>query len=171
MRFGLRFGDERGQRAGGGEDVVRARLLNQVAARSQRCPLDARLPAIGEDVVADARHVAASEVVPQRIVVVLLHRDDPHVDAGAAHRAGEHLLELVETDLALHFPASPRLLGGRGHGDEQHERRRQQMSHDRSPSVARRPKPDACTAVIAAGAPASSRPPGSATRGRPSPPR
>jgi hypothetical protein len=43
--------------------------------------------------------------------VVLLHGDDPHVDAVRAHRLRQHLVELVERNLALHFPAAPRLLG------------------------------------------------------------
>jgi hypothetical protein len=78
------------------DDVVGARLAEQVAARAEGGALDAVAAAIGEDVIADARHVAAPEIVPERIVVVLLDGDDPHVDAVVAHRARQDLLELVE---------------------------------------------------------------------------
>ena len=81
MRRGLRSLTNAGERRRRREDVVGARLLDQVAARPERRALDAVAAAVGEDVVADAGDVAAAEVLPQRVGVVLLHRDDPHVDA------------------------------------------------------------------------------------------
>ena len=44
-----------GKRRGRRDDVVGARLVQQVAARPKRRALDAIAAAIGEDVVADAR--------------------------------------------------------------------------------------------------------------------
>ena len=112
MRFGLRALTCSASVAAGRDDVVGARLVQQVAARAKSGALDAIAAAIGEDVVADARHVAAAQIVPKRVVVVLLDRDDPHVDAVVAHRARQDLLELVEADLALHFPAPAGFLCG-----------------------------------------------------------
>ena len=75
------------------------------------------------------RHVAAAQIVPQRVVVVLLHRDDPHVDAVVAHRARQHLLELIEADLALHFPAAAGFLCVRWQDLQQDDRERDQEAH------------------------------------------
>ena len=57
----------------------------QIAARSEGEPLHL-VAAQEEHVVADAGDVAAAQVLPQRIDVVLLHGHEPHVDARVLHR-------------------------------------------------------------------------------------
>src|SRR5690606_12407110 len=91
-------------------DVVGSRLLDEVPAGPERGTFDAAAAAVGEDVVADAGHVTAPEILPERVAVVLLHGHDPHVDPGIAHRERQNLLELVEAHLALHLPPPPGLL-------------------------------------------------------------
>ena len=103
------------------ERVVGAGLFHQIAAGPERQAFDTIAPQV-EDVVADAAHVAATHVFPQRIGVVLLHRHDPHVDAGRLHRHRQHLFELVEADLALHLPAPPCFLRIGAWGREQCQR-------------------------------------------------
>src|SRR5262249_4019907 len=65
---------------------------------------------VGEDVVADASHVAPPEELPLRLVVPLLHRHDPHVDAVVAHRLRQDVVELLPADLTETLPARPRLV-------------------------------------------------------------
>ena len=111
------------------DDVVGARLVQHVAARAERGALDAIAAAIGEDVIADAGHIAAAQIVPERVVVVFLDGDDPHVDAVLAHRARQDLLELIEPDLALHFPTPPGFLCVRWQDLQQDDRECDQKSH------------------------------------------
>ena len=74
-----------------------------------RGALDPVAAAVGEDVVADGSHVPAAEQLPERIVVALLHRDDPHVDPVLAHRFGEDAIELLAADRAEPLPPVSRL--------------------------------------------------------------
>src|SRR5688572_23637888 len=74
-----------------------------------RGALDAVAAAVGEDVVADAADVAATEQLPEWIIVTFLHRDDPHVDLILAHRFGEDAVELLAADGAQTLPAVSRL--------------------------------------------------------------
>ncbi|MGQ0733097.1 MAG: hypothetical protein ACT4QD_05500 [Acidobacteriota bacterium] len=108
--LGVALGDEGTKRRGRRNDIVRPRLLEQVAAGSERSPLDTVGSAIGEDVVADAGDISPAEVFPERLPMVFLYGHDPHVDAGVSHRQWQDLLELVEADLALDFPTAPGLL-------------------------------------------------------------
>ena len=111
---GIPLLDERRQRRRRGEDVVCAGLLDHVAARPERGALDAIAAAIREHVIADAGDVPAPQVLPERVVVVFLHRDDPHVHAVGAHHQRQDLVELVQADLPFHLPSPSRFLAACG---------------------------------------------------------
>ena len=118
--------------------VVGAGFVDEVAARPEGDALHA-VAAQEEHVVAHAGDVAAAEVFPQRIDVVLLHRDEPHVDVVVLHRQRQDLLELVEADLALHLPAPPRFLGaGLGCDRQADGQGRHALPHPRHSTVLRR---------------------------------
>jgi hypothetical protein len=117
--------------------VVGTGFVDEVAARPEGDALHA-VAAQEEHVVAHAGDVAAAQVFPQRIDVVLLHRDEPHVDVVVLHRQRQDLLELVEADLALHLPAPPRLLGAGFTRDRQADGHgRRALPHPRHATVLR----------------------------------
>src|SRR5687767_12985306 len=121
-----------GECGGRRDDVVGAGLVQHVAARPERGALDAIAAAIREHVIADPGDVAAVEIIPERVVVVFFHRDDPHVDAVRPHRARQHLLELVETNLTLDLPAAAGLLGGGRRRDKNDQREGYECFHHRA---------------------------------------